>query len=76
VLTFAPGRQGQSGSGSASVGGAFNLVDQTGKPFTEKDLRGKPSLVFFGFTHCPDICPTKLFEITELLDALGPMRRR
>ncbi|MFY8152551.1 MAG: SCO family protein, partial [Hyphomicrobiales bacterium] len=72
VLTFAPGRQGQSGSGTASVGGPFTLVAQDGSKLTDKDLRGAPFLVFFGFTHCPDICPTKLFEISEVLRAAGP----
>ena len=52
------------------VGGPFELVDQDGKTFTEKNLDGKPFLVFFGFTHCPDICPTKLFEISQVLNLL------
>lgn len=72
VLTFAPGRQGQSGSGTASVGGPFTLVAQDGTRLSDQDLRGAPFLVFFGFTHCPDICPTKLFEISEVLRAAGP----
>ena len=38
---------------------------------TEKNLRGRPTLIFFGFTHCPDICPTSLFEISEVLRAMG-----
>lgn len=69
ILTFSPSRQGQSGT--ASVGGPFTLTTQEGKTLTEKDLRGAPFLVFFGFTHCPDICPTKLFEISEVLRAAG-----
>lgn len=72
VVHFTMPRGGQLASSTSAIGGAFTLTDQTGKPFTEKDLQGKPSLVFFGFTHCPDICPTKLFEITQLLDTLGP----
>ena len=71
VVHFTMPRGGQLASSSSAIGGAFNLVDQSGKPFTEKELTGKPSLVFFGFTHCPDICPTKLFEITQMLDSLG-----
>jgi len=47
------------------------LIDQTGRAGTEQDLKGKPSLIFFGFTHCPDICPTTLFEVSEILGALG-----
>ena len=70
ILTFSPARQSQSGT--ASVGGPFALTAQDGTALTDKDLRGAPFLVFFGFTHCPDICPTKLFEISEVLRAAGP----
>jgi protein SCO1/2 len=70
ILTFSSGRQG-GGSGTASVGGPFTLVTQDGKPLSDGDLKGAPFLVFFGFTHCPDICPTKLFEISEVLAAAG-----
>ena len=55
----------------SSVGGPFELVDQDGKTVTDKDFRGKPFLVFFGFTHCPDICPTTLFEVSEVFNRLG-----
>ena len=44
---------------------------QDGKPITAQDLKGKPLLVFFGYTHCPDICPTTLFELSEVLHAMG-----
>ncbi|MGA7489906.1 MAG: SCO family protein [Xanthobacteraceae bacterium] len=56
----------------AAIGGPFKLVDQNGKVVTDGDLKGHPFLVFFGFTHCPDICPTTLFEVSEVLRALGP----
>jgi protein SCO1/2 len=56
----------------AAVGGPFHLVDQNDKAVTEKDMKGHPFLVFFGFTHCPDVCPTSLFEISEVLRKLGP----
>lgn len=56
----------------AGIGGAFSLVDQRGKQVTERDYLGKPTLVFFGFTFCPDICPTTLFELTNRLKELGP----
>jgi protein SCO1 len=56
----------------AAIGGPFNLVDQDGRGFTDQDLKGRPFLVFFGFTHCPDVCPTALFELSELMRALGP----
>jgi protein SCO1 len=56
----------------AAIGGPFNLVDQNGQVVTDQDLKGHPFLVFFGFTHCPDVCPTTLFEVSEILRALGP----
>jgi protein SCO1/2 len=56
---------------AAAIGGPFRLIDQDGKPFTDQDLKGKSFLVFFGFTHCPDICPTTLFEISEIMSNLG-----
>lgn len=55
----------------SSVGGPFRLVDHNGKPVTDQDMTGKPFLVFFGFTHCPDVCPTALFEMSEIFRALG-----
>lgn len=57
--------------GVATVGGPFALTDHTGKRVTEKDFTGKPTLVFFGYTHCPDVCPTTLYETTQWLAALG-----
>jgi protein SCO1 len=55
----------------AAIGGPFQLTDQTGQTVTEKSMQGRPTLVFFGFTHCPDVCPTTLFEISEMLKAMG-----
>jgi protein SCO1 len=55
----------------AAIGGPFQLTDQSGATVTEKDLQGRPTLIFFGFTHCPDVCPTSLFEISEILRAMG-----
>ena len=55
----------------AAIGGPFELTDQNGRTVTERDLKGRPFLVFFGFTHCPDICPTTLFEVSEIMRALG-----
>jgi protein SCO1 len=55
----------------AAIGGPFQLTDQTGQTVTEQNLQGKPTLIFFGFTHCPDVCPTSLFEISEVLRAMG-----
>ena len=55
----------------AAIGGPFQLTDQNGKTVTDMDLKGKPTLIFFGYTHCPDVCPTSLFEISEVLRAMG-----
>ena len=55
----------------AAIGGPFQLTDQAGQTVTEKALQGRPTLIFFGFTHCPDVCPTALFEISEVLRAMG-----
>ncbi len=57
---------------TAQIGGPFRLIDQNGKPVTDQDFKGKPFLVFFGFTHCPDVCPTTLFDISEVMKSLGP----
>src|SRR6516165_968740 len=56
----------------ATIGGPFKLIDQDGATVTDQDLKGRPFLVFFGFTHCPDVCPTTLFEVSQILRALGP----
>jgi protein SCO1/2 len=57
---------------SSAIGGSFRLTDQDGKTITDQDLKGRPFLVFFGFTHCPEVCPTALFDISEILGKLGP----
>jgi protein SCO1 len=61
----------RSATAPAAIGGAFQLTDQAGQTVTEKSLQGRPTLIFFGFTHCPDVCPTSLFEISEVLRAMG-----
>ena len=55
-----------------AIGGAFQLTTQFEKPFIDKDMLGRPYLVFFGYTNCPDICHTTLFELSEIMRALGP----
>lgn len=70
VILYATGQFG--GPAPSAIGGPFKLTDQDGKPITDADLKGKPFLVFFGYTHCPDVCPTTLFEVSEVLRALGP----
>jgi protein SCO1/2 len=73
VVLIVTGRGPESlASTSAAIGGPFELTDQNGKEITERDLKGHPSLVFFGFTHCPEVCPTTLFDISEVLNKLGP----
>ena len=57
---------------TAAIGGPFQLTDQNGRTVTDQDFKGRPFLVFFGFTHCPEVCPTTLFEISEILRKLGP----
>ena len=59
---------------ASAIGGPFHLVDQDGKTVTDADLKGKWSLVYFGYTHCPDACPTALNDISIALDELGPKR--
>lgn len=60
-----------TGPASLGIGGPFALTDQTGRAVTERDFRGRPVAVFFGFTHCPDICPTTLGEFAAYMEALG-----
>jgi cytochrome oxidase Cu insertion factor (SCO1/SenC/PrrC family) len=54
----------------ATIGGPFALVDHRGKSVTERDYLGKPALVFFGFTNCPDVCPTTLYQLSNMLKRL------
>ena len=61
----------RSRQGTSAIGGTFLLTSQDGRTITEKDLLGGPSIVFFGFTHCPDICPTALYDIGQIYSALG-----
>jgi protein SCO1 len=73
VIVLVEGRSAGTGTvQAAAIGGPFNLIDQDGQPFSDHDLKGKTFLVFFGFTHCPDVCPTTLFEISEIMRTLGP----
>ena len=57
---------------SSEIGGPFALTDTDGRPVTDRDLLGRPSAVFFGFTYCPEVCPTTLAELTAAMQALGP----
>ena len=66
----------QSASSTSQSGPAFELTSHKGQPVSNEALAGKPYLAFFGFTNCPDICPTTLFELTDLMDELGPVSDR
>jgi protein SCO1 len=72
ILTRAPADQNVATSGKALIGGPFTLVGRDAKPVTDQAFRGKYMLVFFGFTHCPDICPAELQVMAAALDELGP----
>jgi protein SCO1/2 len=62
----------RSATQAVEIGGPFRLTDQDGHTVSDQDFKGKPLLVFFGFTHCPDVCPTTLFDVSEVLRKLGP----
>ncbi|HYE00400.1 MAG TPA: SCO family protein, partial [Alphaproteobacteria bacterium] len=57
---------------ATQVGGPFSLTDHTGRAVTEKDFAGRLLLVYFGYTTCPDVCPTELGAMAAALEALGP----
>jgi protein SCO1 len=86
VLGFAVGLAGLTGLvyavmpgraelGSAAIGGSFTMIGQDGRAVTNADLAGRPYLVFFGYTHCPDFCPTALFDISAVFKELGPDKK-
>jgi protein SCO1/2 len=58
-------------SASAAIGGPFALIDQDGKPVTDESFRGKYMLIYFGYSFCPDVCPTELLIMSQALDRLG-----
>jgi len=65
-----PARE-QAAQSLSAIGGPFTMTDHKGRPVSEKDFQGKASAIFFGFTACPDICPTMLTRMASLLDQLG-----
>ena len=72
IIVVLTGRLAPPVTTASAIGGPFQLVDQNGRGISDQDLKGKPFLVFFGFTNCPDVCPTTLFEVSEVLRQLGP----
>ena len=69
LLLLLPGPQ--PSASKVPIGGPFRLTSHEGKAFTDEDLKGKPFAVFFGFTHCPEVCPTTLYDLTQDLESLG-----
>ena len=69
VILYATGQFG--GPAGSAIGGPFKLTSAAGRPISNATFSGKPYLVFFGYTHCPDICPTTLFELSQVMEALG-----
>lgn len=69
LLLIMPGPQ--ENASRVPIGGPFRLTSHEGKAFTDGDLKGKPFVVFFGFTHCPEVCPTTLYDLSQDLAALG-----
>jgi protein SCO1/2 len=72
ILLLVMGPFSSNGPQVAAIGGPFRLTNQDGQAVTDQDFRGRPFLAFFGFTHCPDVCPTTLFEVSEIFRNLGP----
>lgn len=75
LLNSSPGDRVET-SGKALVGGPFTLVDASGKTVTDQDFRGRYMLIFFGYTHCPDICPAELQVMAAALDQLGDKAKK
>jgi protein SCO1/2 len=62
----------QSAASAVTIGGPFRLTDQDGRPLSSDALKGEPFAIYFGFTRCPDICPTTLSELANAMQTLGP----
>ena len=62
--------QPQSSGRTSAIGGPFSLIDQNGHVFNQDAFKNKVAIVFFGYTHCPDVCPTTLYDLTQVLAKL------
>jgi protein SCO1 len=72
AIVFVAGGRPTASLGVASIGGPFTLVDDTGAPVSDKTLAGKPYAIYFGYTYCPEVCPTTLFDLSRWIKKLGP----
>jgi protein SCO1 len=71
LLTCLGSSNAQIGQDPSMLGGPLRLIDQTGATVTDETYRGKWLMMFFGFTHCPDVCPMTLSKITDVMELLG-----
>ncbi len=71
MLSSRQGAGSATATGAISIGGAFKMTDHNGKTVTDKDFAGKYMLMFFGYTFCPDVCPTELQAMSETMKDLG-----
>jgi len=71
-----PGQQPSGQASFAAIGGPFVLVDQNGHTRTDRDFRGRLVLLYFGYSYCPDVCPTTLQDMADAIAKLGPEGRR
>src|ERR1700734_3768599 len=72
----AGGQVSSSGALSSSIGGPFALIDQNGAPRSDRDFHGRFTLLYFGYSFCPDVCPTTLAMMADALDKLGAQANR
>src|SRR5262245_66550583 len=71
VFLYATGNFGGGAPAASAIGGPFKLTDQNGNAITDADLKGRPFLVYFGYTQCPDVCPTTLVLVSAVMRALA-----